>query len=157
MGKKKIILIIVCILIFILFFTGFPISRKINHDECEAEYVEYLLPRTLCQMITDGHCMTTGISMYNAEMKISQCLCDKYLSENNSELGEKILARCEGLHPSCEEIVYHVANESCNDIRNESESDSCFENAEKIKEQYRENIPFICKNKQRIFHKIYID
>lgn len=154
--KKKSIIITTVILIFIILIfgslTGFPISVKTEKFGCSASYKKYLIPNTLCQYITFGHCPTNNLNKYNAEMKITHCLCNKYESEPNIDLQNEILSRCNMVKPDCDSSIERIQIDFCN--KEGFNSIECNEYFSKIDTP---KVNFICQNKEQIFYKTFID
>lgn len=145
------ILIIFAILLIVGSISGIPISTQVEESGCRASYQKFLFPRELCQYLTFGHCATTSFNRYNAEIEISHCLCDKYLTDPNRDLENIILSKCDLIEPDCDFTIERIKNNFCN-----KEGLNSLECDEYFKQNEISKVQFICQNKKRIFFKRFI-
>jgi len=153
--NKKFAIISIIIIIFAVTMgslTGIPISSQIGEGECKASYKKYLFPKHLCQYLTFGHCATTNLNKYNAEVEVAHCLCGKYLSKPSDEVKSQILQKCDLIKPVCSSSVERIKTDYCNEVGlNSLECDEHFSKND------IQDVGFICQNKEQIFYKIFID
>lgn len=155
--KRKFIIIaliiLICVVLFLGSITGFPVTSRIEKFGCTASYKKYLVPNMLCQHITFGHCPTTSINKYNAEMEIADCLCDKYESEPNVNLENEILSRCNMIAPDyCDSRIEGIRIDFCN-----KEGLNSIECDEYFRKNNMSKVNFICQNKEQMFYRVFID
>lgn len=153
--NKKFAIISIFLIIFVVTIgslTGIPISSQIGEGECKAIYRKYLFPKYLCQYLTYGHCKTTNLNKYNAEMEVAHCLCDKYLSKPSDEIKSQILQKCDLIKPDCSSSVERIKTDYCNEAGLNS-----LECNEHFSKNDMQDVGFICQNKEQIFYKIFID
>ena len=152
--NKKIIIVLILLIIFIVILgslTGIPVLSRIEDSGCVANYKKYLFPRTLCQLVTHGHCATTDFNEYNAEIEIVHCLCDKYLDKPDTEIENKILQKCNLVTPDCNSAIERIKIDYCNKAGlNSVECDEYF------RDKNTQDVSFICQNKTQIFYKTFI-
>ena len=131
--------------------TGFPVPVQIERLGCEATYEKYRMSNDLCQLLTFGHCPSTGLNEHNAEMRITHCLCEKYELAPNEILGAEILSRCSMPKPTCESAIERIKKDICN-----NEGPDAPECEDHFGEINATDVDFICQNKEEIFYIIYI-
>lgn len=154
--NKKFVIVSIIIIIFAAILgslTGVPVSSQIEESGCSANYKKYLFPRTICQLVTFGHCATTDLNRHNAEMEVAHCLCDKYLDEPSTELKSKILQKCSLFKqdPNCSSRIERIKTDYCNEVGFNS-----LECSEYFNKNGVQDVNFICQNKEQIFYKIFI-
>lgn len=151
--KKTTILILISLAILLVLgsLTGVPISTQLEESGCKTSYQKYLFPRELCQYVTVGHCATSSLNKYNAEIDITHCLCDKYLANANSDLENKILSKCGLINPNCDSAIERIKIDFCNE-----EGLNSLGCDEYFRKRTTPKVNFVCQNKQKVFHKIFI-
>ncbi len=154
-NKKFVISVLIALAVLMLILgslTGIPISSQLEENGCGASYQKYLFPKNLCQYITSGHCATTSLNRYNAEMEVAHCLCDRYEDTPKVETKNQILQKCDLVKLDCNSSVERIKIDYCNEVGLNS-----LECSEHFDENGAQDVNFICQNKEQIFYKIFID
>lgn len=115
------IVIVICMcLLGWAFYTGIPVNEELNVSGCSASYTRYLVPRELCQIVSQGHCSTTGINKTNAENEIGACLCNQYANNNSPSIAYEIEKLCTNPTHKCDSPQIDKTNYAASICENQS-------------------------------------
>lgn len=144
--KKALLIFIPVILVItgIILYTGIKTTDEISVEGCSATYERYVIPNTLCQLTTGGHCPSSGLNEGNAKDEVGMCLCGKYEASESRPLAISIeeLARETGNFEGKIDFIYPLEGKSAPFFTDLS---------------YLERAQMLCDHKEYIFGKTYID
>jgi hypothetical protein len=155
----KVIILIIILLVIAGGLTGLPVPVKIEESGCTATYKMNLFPDILCkiqQFMITIHCDTTEGNMAEAENEVSRCLCDKYLAEPSSELGDLIVSRCDYPYGLCDKKILIAKRTQCSKIGFIFVDNRCVSIDGMVQDYFanKTKVELMCENEEIFFYQM---